>query len=204
MLGFIKKMFIGLLSVCTTGNFGESLASNSRGRLNNNQQCQAWPAIVNANSNKTLLYPFTVSINKCRGSCNTIDDPYTQIRVSNKIKNVNIKVFNFTSVVNGARFLVQHESCECKCWLNESVCNSKQKWNYDECTCECKKLEDLRSCKNDYMMNPFTCDCKCNKAYKIDEYLDIKYFPCTEMSLWCISITMWRWNAKYNWNLTWW
>ena len=24
---------------------------------------------------KTLLYPYTVSVNKCGGSCNTIEDP---------------------------------------------------------------------------------------------------------------------------------
>ena len=30
------------------------------------------------------------------------------------------------SRVNETRFLVQHESCEYKCVLNESVCNSKQ------------------------------------------------------------------------------
>ena len=30
------------------------------------------------------------------------------------------------SRVNEIRFLLQHESCECKCLLNESVCNSNQ------------------------------------------------------------------------------
>ena len=30
MFGFIKKMFVGLLNVCTIGNFGESFVSNSK------------------------------------------------------------------------------------------------------------------------------------------------------------------------------
>ena len=30
-------------------------------------------------------------------------------------------------------FLIQHETCEYRYELNESVCISKQKWNYDEC-----------------------------------------------------------------------
>ena len=34
---------------------------------------------------------------------------------------------------NESRFLVQHESCDSKCGLNESVCNSKQQWNHGEC-----------------------------------------------------------------------
>ena len=39
------------------------------------------------------------------------------------------------SRVNEARFLVQHGSCECKCALNETVFDLKQKWNHDECLC---------------------------------------------------------------------
>ena len=33
--------------------------------------------------------------------------------------------------VNKTMFIIQNESCESKCGLNESVCNSKQKWNVD-------------------------------------------------------------------------
>ena len=44
--------------------------------------------------------------------------------------------------VNESIFLVQHESSEFKCGLNESVCNSKQKQNHDECWCECEELDN--------------------------------------------------------------
>ena len=50
---------------------------------------------------------------------------------------MNLKVFNLTSKANKTRFLVQHESCECKCRLKESLCNSKQEWNHYECRCDC-------------------------------------------------------------------
>ena len=76
----------------------------------NNRPCQAKPTLVNINSNKTLFYPFIVSINKCGGSCCTIDDSHARICIPNKVKNVNVKVFNLMSGVNEARFLVQHES----------------------------------------------------------------------------------------------
>ena len=52
------------------------------------------------------------------------------------------------SGVNETRFLVDQKSCEHKCGLNESVCNSKQKLNHDEFRCECKELDDWGSCKD--------------------------------------------------------
>ena len=53
-------MFIGLLSTCITGHFGEPLASSSKGRMKcvplNNQPCQAKPRLANTNSNELLCY----------------------------------------------------------------------------------------------------------------------------------------------------
>ena len=58
------------------------------------QPCQSRPTIVDINSNETLHYPFSVSVNKCSGSCNTIDDPYAQIFVPNETKNMDVKGFD--------------------------------------------------------------------------------------------------------------
>ena len=100
-----------------------------------------------------FFYPFTFSINKRGGSCNTIDDPYARGCVPDKVENMNVKVFDLLPGVNETKFLVEHESCECKCRLNESVCNLKQKRSHDECchNNKCKELDDWGSCKNDYM-----------------------------------------------------
>ena len=131
MVWFIKKMFIGLLSVWTMWSFGESLVSNSKVPIKyvslNNHLCQATVTLVNVNSSETLFYLVTVSVDNCSGSCNTINDSYAWVCVSNKVKNMNVEVYNLMSGVNETRFIVQHESCECKCVLNKSVCNSKQK-----------------------------------------------------------------------------
>ena len=44
-----------------------------------------------------------------------------------------------------------HETCKCKCRLDASVCNNKQRWNNDKCRCECKELidkgVDYKKCK---------------------------------------------------------
>ena len=63
------------------------------------------------------------------------------------------------SRVKETRFLVPHQSCESKCGLNKSVCDSKQKWNHDEFWFECKELDDWGSFKKDYIWNPSKCDC---------------------------------------------
>ena len=55
-------------------------------------------------------------------SSNTIDDPYVRVCVSDKVKNMNVEVFDLISRVNE----IQHESCECKCRLHDSLCNSNE------------------------------------------------------------------------------
>ena len=98
-------MFIGLLS------FGGSLAMKCVSM--SNQPCQPRPIAVDIYSNAPVYYPFTVNVNKCARSCNTIDGLYAQIFVPNKVKNMNVKLFNLMLRVNEARFLVQNESCKC-------------------------------------------------------------------------------------------
>ena len=44
---------------------------------------------------------------------------------------MNVKQFNLMPVANETIFSFQHEPCECKNGLNESVCNSRQEWNHD-------------------------------------------------------------------------
>ena len=137
MLEFIFKKLIELLSTCTIRSFDESLASNSKEHIKfvslNNRSCQASPGL---SSNETIFHPFTVSVNKCGGSSNIIDDPYAREFVPDKVKNMNVKVFNLILGVFETKFLVQLELCECKCGLNKSLCSSKQKWNHYECWCE--------------------------------------------------------------------
>ena len=52
-------------------------------------------------------------------------DPYARISVSDKVKHMTKS--NLTSRVKETRFLVQHESCKCKCASNKIICNSTQK-----------------------------------------------------------------------------
>ena len=74
-----------------------------------NEPCKVRETLIDVNPNEPLYYPFVVSLDKCRGSCNTIGGPYARLCVSNKAKNKN--VLNFMARVNESRFLVYHNSC---------------------------------------------------------------------------------------------
>ena len=42
-------------------------------------------------------------MNKCKGNCNIINDPYAKFCVPDTIKNINVKVFNLMSRNNETR-----------------------------------------------------------------------------------------------------
>ena len=120
----------------------------------NNQECKIRPEIINLNTNEPLFYPYSIKINECKGSCNTINDPDARICVPENIKNTNVKVFNLVSRTNETRDIKWHKTCKLKCRLDASVCNNKQRWNEDKCRCECKELIDKEMCDKGFIWNP--------------------------------------------------
>ena len=40
----------------------------------NNQECKIRSEIINVNTNEPMFYPYSITINKCKSSCNTIND----------------------------------------------------------------------------------------------------------------------------------
>ena len=62
------------------------------------------------------------------------------MRVRDNEKNLNVKVFNLILRFNETRHMEWHETCKCKCRLDASICNNKQRWNDDECRYEYKEL----------------------------------------------------------------
>ena len=93
----------------------------------NNQKFKVRPEIANFNSNEPEFYPFSIKTSKRNGSCNNINDPYAKLCVPDVVKDINIKVFSPMSRTNETRHVKRHETCKCKCRLDASVCNSKQR-----------------------------------------------------------------------------
>ena len=168
MFGFIKRCsFTGLtfLSTLISVNLLSCISMN-------NQECKVRPQIVNVNSDEPVFYPFSIKTSKCSGSCNNINDPYAKMCVPDVVKNLNVKVFNLMSRTNETRHIEQHEMCKCKCRLDASVCNNKQRWNDDKCRCDCKELVDKGVCDKRSIQNPSKCECECDKSWDVGEELD--------------------------------
>ena len=102
----------------------------------NNQEFRIKSGIISINNNEPILYPYSIFANKCKGSCNNINDPCAKLCVSHIAKDMNIKVFNLILRTNETRHTSWHETCKCKCRLDARTCNDKQRWNKDIYKCE--------------------------------------------------------------------
>ena len=146
-----------------------------------NQKCMPRPKILKVNEGvgEALFYPYNGLVNKCSGSCDTLDNPMSKICVPKIIKNVNMKVYNFLMRLNETRNVLWHESCKCECRLNSSVSNSKQIWNSDTCRYDCNEdFASIINCDKGYTWNLSTCECQCDKWCKAGQYLDHKNCIC--------------------------
>ena len=126
----------------------------------NNEPCIARPALINLNPREFNYYPFIISLGKCNGSFNVVDDSSTKVYVPNKTKDISVKVFSMITIYE-AKTLVKHISFDCKCKFNSATCNSNQKWNNDTCQCECKSTVHAKNIA--HVMYPSTCICENSK-----------------------------------------
>ena len=177
MLKFIKKIFVSTFMF-----FGSLSRENPLECISmNNQECKVRPKIVNVNSIEPLFYPFSIKTSRCSGSCNNMNNPHAKICVPDVVKYLNIKVFNLMPWTNKTRYIKWHETCKCKCRLDSSVCNTKQRWNKNKCRCECKELIDEGICDKGFIWNPSNCECECDKFCDIGEYLDYENCKCRKI-----------------------
>ena len=153
----IKKIFLVTITFfsCNPLNVNSSECVSM-----NNQECKIRAKKIDINNNESVFYPFSIKLNKCSESCNNINNPYAKLCVPDAVKNINVKVLNLMSMSNQARHIEWHETCKCKCTLDASVCNNKQRWNEDKCRCGCKEESiDESRCDKGFMWNPSNCNC---------------------------------------------
>ena len=153
MFRFIKRWFYAGLASSSTLTSINSLSCI----LMNNQECRVRPQIISVNSKEPVFSPFSIKTSKCIGSCNNINEPYPKLCVPYTAKNLNVKVFHLMSRTNETRHIEWNKTCKCKCRLNSSVCNNKQRWNEGKFRYECKELIDKDRFNKEYIWNPSKC-----------------------------------------------
>ena len=165
MFSFIKRIFISTMMFF---DCNVSCVNSLECIWMNNEEGKVRPNIVNVN-NEPVFYLFSIKTSKFSGSCNNINDLHAKLRVPDVVKNINIKVFNLMSRTNKTSHIEWHESYECKCRVDASVCNNKQRWNEDKWRCECKELVDNGVCDEGFLWNPSKCECECDKSCDVGE-----------------------------------
>ena len=102
-VGLTKKIFIALLTGIV------SASKHKKCVLLTNQKYMIQPTFLNLRPNgyspEYHYYPFFVKLDRCVGSCNTL----------NKTEDLNLSVFNMITGINKSKTLNKHISSECKC-----------------------------------------------------------------------------------------
>ena len=96
--------------------------------------------------------------------------------VPDVVKGINIKAFNLMS-------RAWHETCKCKCRLDPSVFNNKQRRNKNKCRFECKELIGKGICDNRFIWNPSNYKCECDKSCGIGQHLYYENYKCRKKLL---------------------
>ena len=107
MFRLIKIIFIGLLTGIV------SASNHTKFELLSNQNRMNQPTLINLHPNEYSqefdYYPFAFKLNRCAGSCNTLNGLFT-----NKTEDLNLGVFKMFTELKKSKTLIKHLSCECK------------------------------------------------------------------------------------------
>ena len=94
-----------------------------------NQKYMIQPTLINLYPNEYSqefhCYPFAVKLDRCVGSCNTLNDLFNKVCIPNKTEDLNLSVFSMITGINESKTLTKHASCECKCRFDGRKCNSE-------------------------------------------------------------------------------
>ena len=122
------------------------------------------PALINLHANEHSkefhYHPSAVKLDRCVGSCKTLNYWSDKVYVPNKTEDLNLSVFSMITGINELITLTKHISCECKCWFDGRKYNWDQWWNDDKCWSECKTRHVSEKY---YVWNPAICICKNGK-----------------------------------------
>ena len=93
-----------------------------------NHKCMTQPTLISLHLNEYRqefhYYRLLVKLDRCVGSCNTLNDLSNEVCVPNKKQDLNLSVLNMITGINELETLTKHISCDCKCKFDGRKCNS--------------------------------------------------------------------------------
>ena len=131
MFGLTKKMFRALLI------FIVNASNHTKCALLSNEKFEIQSTVVSLHSNEYSrefhYYPFTVKLDKCVESCNTLNDLSNKFCAPNKTEHLNLNVSNLITGIKESKTLIKHISCNCKCKFDGGNFNSDLWLSNDKC-----------------------------------------------------------------------
>ena len=108
MFGLIKKKITGILiDIVSTSNHTKCMSLT-------NQKCTTQPILINLHPNKYSqefhYCPLVLKLDRCVGSCNTLNDLSNRVCVLKKTEDLNISAQKITGI-NESKALTKHISC---------------------------------------------------------------------------------------------
>ena len=70
MFGIIKKAFISALAFFSHNML---LTNSLKCYLLDDKECKIRPEIISVNNKEPIFYPYKIKMNRCVGSCHTVD-----------------------------------------------------------------------------------------------------------------------------------
>ena len=127
MFGIFKEMLIVLITnIVNASNYTKYVSLR-------NQKCEIQSTHINLHPNEysqEFHYNlFVVKLDRCAGSCNTLNDLSNKAYVPSKTEYLYISVFAMIPGINESKTQIKHMSCGCKCKFNGRKCNSNQRLN---------------------------------------------------------------------------
>ena len=127
-------LMLGLTFASLAIGIGLTLWFVTRSPTNNASKvslgCKPRPALIKS---ELVHYPFHTVLDRCDGSCNTIENPYSRECLPESVERKSIEFYNMLHMKNETKPMINHKTCECKCRFDSSDCNPEQEWK--DCRC---------------------------------------------------------------------
>ena len=136
-----------------------------------NQKCEIEPTVTNLHPNEDSqefgYYPFAVKLDRCAGSCNTLDDLSNKVCVPNKTEDLNLSVLNMVTEINESNVNV-HLMEQNVIQINGGITINVN-----------VSVKNMIYVKKNYISNPVTCNCE-NGKY-LASIMDDSAITCDEI-----------------------